>query len=130
MKKARSAHKILSVSRNERVLATRNMVLEAQGWQVATTMDDNAALGLLRRQAFAAVVLGDSIPAAERLALAQAMKALKPGVPIVMLYRTGDGTNYSKSAEHFVNSLDNPSTLIGCVRQCLEKAQEHNGTEG
>ena len=128
MRNARVQRTILSVSHNKGVLATRNMVLESQGWRVETTLENITALLWFVSQDFDAAVLGDSIPPKQRVALARAMKSLKPRIPIVMLYRTGDGVTNAENADCFVNSLDNPSNLIRCLRQSFENRRPE-GTE-
>jgi DNA-binding response OmpR family regulator len=113
----KSAPLILSVSRDGRLLRLRQMVLESAGWRVVTMTDCEGAITSLKDQNFDAVVLGHSIPPAERISLAQRMKAIRSNVPIVMVCVHGDNTFSTKIADARVGSLDGPIVLINAIRR-------------
>lgn len=115
---------ILSVSRDERLLHSRQMVLESAGWHVVTTMDTMDALRWLAEQDFHVVVMGHSIPAAERVSLAQKMKLIKPDVPIVMICIQGDDAFRREFADARVGSLDGPVVLINAIRRLTQRAEK------
>ncbi len=119
-----SARLILSVSRDERLLRSRQMVLESAGWQVVTTTDTMDALRWLAEQDFHVVVMGHSIPAAERVSLAQKMKILKSHVPIVMVCIEGDNAFRTEVADARVGSLDGPVVLINAIRRVTQRAKK------
>lgn len=119
---------ILSVSRDERLLRTREMVLESAGWQVVPAMETDEALRRFQEQDFDVVVLGHSIPSSERIWLAQTMKSIRSNVPIVMVCIQGDNTFSTKFADARVGSLDGPVVLINAIRRLTARAnnKEHS----
>jgi len=112
-----SAPTILSVSGNETLLRSWQMVLESVGWHVVTTTHAVEALFYLTEQGFDAVVLGHSIPPPERISLAGKMKRIRPNVPIVMVCRQGDNAFSKEFADARVGSLDGPVVLIDAIRR-------------
>jgi DNA-binding NtrC family response regulator len=121
---ANSVPIILSVSRDERLLRSRQMVLESVGWQVVTTTVVVDALRWLAERDFDVVVLGHSIPAAERVSLAQKMKIIRPAVPIVMMCIQGDDSFSKEFADARVGSLDGPLVLINAIRRLTAGAEK------
>lgn len=119
-----SATVILSVSRDERLLRTRQLVLESAGWQVETTTDDMDALRWLGERNFHVVVIGHSIPYAERVCLAQKIKIIRPDVPIVMMCMQGDNAFSKEFADARVGSLDGPAMLINAIRRVTARAEK------
>ena len=119
-----SAPTILSVSGNETLLRSRQMVLESVGWHVVTTTHGVEALLWLAERGFDAVVLGHSIPSPERVSLAQKMKAIRPNVPIVMICVHGDNTFSTKVADARVGSLDGPVVLINAIRRLTKRGEQ------
>lgn len=119
-----SARLILSVSWDERLLRTRQMVLESVGWQVVTTTDTVDALRWLGEQNFDVVVMGHSIPYAERVPLMQKMKIVKPDVPIVMMCIQGDNAFRREVADARVGSLDGPVVLINAIRRVTQRGKK------
>ena len=119
-----SAPTILSVSGNETLLRSRQMVLESVGWHVVTTTHAVEGLLWLANRDFDAIVLGHSIPPPERISLAQKMKAIRPNVPIVMVCLHGDNAFSSKVADARVGSLDGPVVLINAIRRVTQRADE------
>jgi DNA-binding NtrC family response regulator len=115
---------ILSISRDERLLRTRQMVLESAGWQVVPAMETDEALRRFQEQGFDVVVLGHSIPSSERIWLAQTMKSIRSNVPIVMVCIQGDNTFSTKFADARVGSLDGPVVLINAIRRLTASADK------
>ena len=121
---AKNSTLILSIGGNERLLLTRNLVLESEGWSVVATTKHDDAMGLFSRQDFDAVVLGHSIPAKERTQLAQQMKSLRADIPVIMVCVQGDSAFSSKIADARVGSLDGPGVLIGAVRRLVDRKKQ------
>lgn len=82
--------KLLSVSHDPVVLDARNQILRLNGYEVVASMNSTEAINFFRDQNFDGVILGDSIEAKERVALAREMLAAKPGVPIAFIRRFND----------------------------------------
>ncbi len=119
-----SAPTILSVRGNETLLRSRQMVLESVGWHVVTTTHGVEALLWLAERDFGAVVLGHSIPPAERISLAQKMKDMRPNLPIVMVCVHGDNAFSNKVADARVGSLDGPIVLINAIRRLTQRDEQ------
>ena len=113
---------ILSVSRDERLLHVRQMVLESAGWHVVTTTDALDALRWAGTKHFDAVVLGHSIPPPERVSLAQKIKIVGPDIPIVMVCVHGDNAFSKEFADARVGSLDGPAVLVNAVRRLISRS--------
>ena len=121
-----SARLILSISQDERLLRSRQMVLESVGWQVVTTTDVVDALRWLGERNFDVVVIGHSIPSAERVSLAQKMKIIRPDVPIVMVCIQGDNAFSKEFADARVGSLDGPLVLINAIRRLTRQQKRQS----
>lgn len=74
--------RILSVSYDASLLATRRMMLEQQGYNVTSALGFTAALEACRGDEFDLFILGHSIPAKDKAALIQAFRGNCPA-PIV-----------------------------------------------
>jgi len=117
-----SAPTILSVSGNETLLRSRQMVLESVGWHVVTTNHTVEALLWLAEREFDAVVLGHSISPPERISLARSIKTIKPDVPVVMVCVQGDNVFKNEYADARVGSLDGPVVLINAIRRVTRRS--------
>lgn len=111
---------ILSVSRHLTVLQLRNAVLQQAGYSVLTTRDPGEAVALLNAHAVDAVVIGDSIPASERHALAKKLRSTRD-VPLVMIYRHGEDSPLNGLANAYVGSLDPPDLLVSALQQLVPR---------
>jgi DNA-binding NtrC family response regulator len=106
--------RILSVSYDMSLLATRKMLLEQKGYAVVSALGFSKALASCRAGGFDLFILGHSIPHDDKLELIQSFRAHCPA-PIVSLERHG---------EHFVQcdyhaSPDNPEKFLEIIDQIL-----------
>lgn len=106
--------RILSVSYDLSLLATRKMLLEQRGFTVCNALGFSKALQYCREGGFDLFVLGHSIPHDDKLALIESFRAHSPG-PILSLERHG---------EHFVPcdfhaSPDDPEKFLEVVNNIL-----------
>ena len=76
---------ILCVDDETTGLSIRKALLETQGYRVLTAESGPKALSLFSREPLDLVVLDYSMPGMEGHDVAEAMKRLKPDVPIIML---------------------------------------------
>ena len=98
---------------------TRNLILEQAGYRVVSASDPTEATAVFTHSVVHAVVLGDSLPAAERLEIARAFKQLKPTVPIVALSKTS-GTQFSAGlVDEQLESLGDPRLLLEALERVL-----------
>jgi DNA-binding NtrC family response regulator len=80
------ARRVLSVSKDTRLLVTRNDVLAAAGYAVSSPREAEEARYLLARGGFAAVTIGHSIHPDQRKTLIDELRAIDTKVPIVYVY--------------------------------------------
>ncbi len=111
--------RILSVSYDVSLLATRKMLLEQRGYEVANALGFSKALQYCRDGGFDLFVLGHSIPHDDKVALIESFHAHCPA-PILSLERHG---------EHFVPcdfhaSPDDPVTFLEVVSNILAGKDE------
>ena len=102
--------RILSVSYDMSLLATRKMLLEQKGYAVVNALGFSKALAFCHAGGFDLFILGHSIPHDDKLALIEAFRTHCPS-PIVSLERLG---------EHFVPcdyhaSPDNPEKFLEII---------------
>ena len=81
--------RILSVSYDMSLLATRKMLLEQKGYAVVNALGFSKALASCRDGGFDLFILGHSIPHDDKLALIEAFRA-HCSAPIVSLERHGE----------------------------------------
>ncbi len=109
----------VSISHHETVLASRNAILEAAGFSVLATMNGQEFVRLLRQHVVDLVVLGDSIDEQERHRLASDARKLAPGARILMVYRAGDSSPYTRLADAYVEALVGPQELVKTARELV-----------
>lgn len=106
--------RILSVSYDLSLLATRKMLLEQKGYAVENAFGFSKALACCRNGGFDLFILGHSIPHDDKLALIESFRA-HCSAPILSLERHG---------EHFVPcdyhaSPDNPEKFLEMIENIL-----------
>ena len=106
--------RILSVSYDVSLLATRKMLLEQKGYEVVNAYGFTKALTCCSAGGFDLFILGHSIPHDDKLALIESFRA-HCSAPIVSLERHG---------EHFVEcdyhaSPDNPEKFLEIIEDIL-----------
>jgi DNA-binding NtrC family response regulator len=106
--------RILSVSYDMSLLATRKMLLEQKGYAVENGYGFSKALALCSAGGFDLFILGHSIPYDDKLALIESFRAHCPA-PILSLERHG---------EHFVPcdyhaSPDDPGKFLETIENVL-----------
>jgi CheY-like chemotaxis protein len=110
--------RILSVSYDEPLLQTRQMLLEQAGYDVTSALGYAEALEICSaRHDFDLILMGHSMPQKDKAAL---LIALRPKclAPLLSIRRHGDaplpGSNYS------VDSHDGPIVLLDAVKEALK----------
>ena len=76
---------VLCVDDDPSSLALRQQFLELAGFEVAVTTNVNEALELFNARSFDAVILDYQMPGMNGGELAEAMKKLRPGVPVMIV---------------------------------------------
>jgi CheY-like chemotaxis protein len=108
---------ILSISYDESLLVTRQMILETAGFDVSSALGFAEALELCRKDPnFDLVLMGHSIPRKDKSAL---IAALRPAckAPVLSVRRHGDPP--LPEANCSVDSFDGPQVLLDAVHSAL-----------
>ena len=119
--------RILSVSRDRTILLSRNDALAIAGFSVSSPKQPEEAVHILLSSEIDVIVLGHSIPKAERMALSEQFRAVKPQVPIVVLFE--GQPEEDEQADAFVPLRAGPEVLIGVIHSCTEEREEERGEE-
>jgi len=120
--------RILSVSYDVSLLATRQLMLELKGHQVTSALGFTDALEHCKNAGFDLFVLGHSIPVKDKQSLIKAFKENCPA-PILSLERTDE----ERVSCDFHVSPDKPEELlqkVATILQMLDMAHVHQSGNG
>ncbi len=110
--------RILSISYNEPLLQTRELLLKKAGYDVTSALGFAEALEICTaHQDFDLVLMGHSMPQKDKTALLHALRP-KCTAPLLSIRRHGDDP--LPGAEYSVDSHDGPAVLIEAVIQALK----------
>lgn len=115
------SRRILSVSYDRALLATRKMLLEQQGYDITSALGFTDALEQCQKSHFDLFILGHSIPDNDKLHLIKTFKENCPA-PIVSLERIGE----KKIPCDFHASPDDPESFVKVVNSILAKREQHS----
>jgi DNA-binding NtrC family response regulator len=119
---------ILSVSYDHVLLATREMLLEHQGYEITSALGFTEAIEQCQKSHFDLFILGHSIPNKDKLHLIKTFRENCPA-PIVSLQRIGE----IQPPCDFHASPDDPEKFLKVVNSILaggQNAPEKGQTEG
>jgi DNA-binding response OmpR family regulator len=108
--------KILSISYDESLLMTRQMILEQAGFQVTSALGFAESLERSQKGPFDLVVLGHSLPIKDKSAIVAALKG-KNKPKILSIRRHGYAP--IPEADASVDALEGPHALLEAVRKVL-----------
>ena len=114
--------RILSISRNPTLLATRNDALALAGYSVAVPREPSEAVLLASQQPFDAVVIGHSVEHETREGLIRALRNLRPHTPIVFVYRDPERVE-EPLADVSVDVTAGPTPLVRALDNRLRNAE-------
>jgi DNA-binding NtrC family response regulator len=113
-KEEKMSNRILSVSYDVSLLATRKMLVEQKGWAVTNALGFSNALAHCRAGGFDLFILGHSIPQEDKLALIEAFRS-HCSAPILSLERHGE--DFVPCDFHA--SPDNPEKFLEAVENII-----------
>ena len=116
--------RILSVSYDMNLLATRRMLLETRGYEVTSAFGFTAATSQCRNAGFDLFILGHSIPMEDKEELIRTFKETCPA-PILSLERVGE----ERVQADYHAAPDNPEQLLRTVEKILDVVP-HNQAGG
>jgi CheY-like chemotaxis protein len=109
---------ILSVSYDQPLLFTRQMILEQAGYLVSSAYGFSEALEICQTMHdFDLILMGHSMPQKDKAALLAALRP-KCQAPLLSIVRHGDAP--IPQADYSVNSNDGPTALLSAVHEALK----------
>ena len=109
-------NRILSLTYDPSLARTRELLLTSAGFEVSTFLDVAEAIAACKNRSFDLVVLGHSIPLAERRTLVKEVRS-KCATPVLAMLRHGEPR--LPEADYFFDSLENPALLLETVMKIL-----------
>jgi DNA-binding response OmpR family regulator len=105
--------RILSVSYDKALLHTRELMLSREGFEIVSAVGFSAAIEACKEGQFDLVIMGHSIPPADKSAIITQLRAMCD-TPILALRRPNDAP--LKTAEYNLDPGD-PQSFLTCVRE-------------
>ncbi len=122
MESARIQRRILCVDDEGTGLAVRKMLLESQGYGVLTAENGPDGIALLSSERVDLVVLDYMMPGMTGDVVAERMKRLKPGVPILLLSAYVDLPRETLDlVDRYITKGEGPVVLLHTVAELLKK---------
>lgn len=116
---ADGARRILSVDDEQAILYTRQLLLEAEGYQVLNAADGQQALALFESHAVDLVLLDYLMPGLDGGAVAQEMKKRRPDVPIIIVSASPMLEESHTCANCIVRKGFGPKPLLDKMKELL-----------
>jgi DNA-binding response OmpR family regulator len=113
--------RILSVSRNPRLLSGRNNALALAGYSVASPKDAEDAAMLFSQEEFDAVIIGHSIEPDVRRELINYFRSWKPTICVVFAYT--EEAEEEALADENVDITAGPTLLLAALAKLLRKSE-------
>jgi CheY-like chemotaxis protein len=109
--------RILSISYDEPLLQTRQMLLEQAGYDVTSALGYAEALEICSvRHDFDLILMGHSMPQKDKAAL---LNALRPKCPAPLLSIRKHGDSPLPGADASVDAIEGPVVLLHAVKEAL-----------
>lgn len=119
--------RILSLTYDPSLAHTREMLFAGAGFRVSTFRDVNKAIAACQASEFDLIVVGHSIPLAERRSLVKEVRELCM-TPVLALLRQGEPR--LPEADYYFDSSENPALLLKTVIKILRPEQEQDDVAG
>jgi len=113
--------RILSLTYDPSLAHTREMLFSGAGFEVSTFCDVDKAIKDCQSNSYDLVVLGHSIPLAEKRSLVRAVHSYC-AAPVLALLRHGEPP--VPQADYFFDSSDSPARLLATVQNILRPTEK------
>ena len=113
--------RILSISYDETLLFTRDLLLRSEGHDVVSALGFHRGSEACRRGGFDLFILGHSIPKDDKLDLIRCFRAQNSGVPVIALTRANESR--LKEVDLYLNPGD-PAELLRGLAFLINPAAE------
>jgi DNA-binding response OmpR family regulator len=117
---------ILSVDDEPGILATRQAILECEGYAVLNAADGDQALAYFETQAIDVVLLDYVMPGMSGAVVCREMKRAKPNVPVIMVSANLVDADTLKHVDHFISKGEDPRILLEKIRDLLTQNAVHD----
>jgi len=109
--------RILSISYDEVLLSTRQLLLENVGHRVTSALGLGQALKLCRTEKFDLVIIGHSIPEQDKERIIQAVREMRQ-TPVLVLLKFSERAHKSANYNH---ELHSPEQFVEAVKTILSE---------
>ena len=116
--------RILSITYDETLLKTREMILEGAGHEVTSALGYQDGLETCSHRGFQLFILGHSIPEKDKLELIVCFRAANPKAQVIALTRAGEGR--LKEVDTYINPGD-PEELVRAISRITDPSPERRG---
>jgi len=113
--------RILSVSYDETLLRTRELLLESAGHSVVSAFGHHEALESCTTGEFELVIIGHSIPKKDKLDVIERFRKTNPDATVIALIRGGEGRLLE--VDHYVSPGD-PEDLLRSIAWIVNPRRE------
>ena len=107
--------RVLHISFDRAILATRTAILKQAGFRVVAAASVTEAVHACEKHAFDAVVIGHTVPSHQRAAVMEAARACRSKPPVIALYKLT--SEEVTGADVSIDSHDDPVVLINALRR-------------
>jgi DNA-binding NtrC family response regulator len=108
--------RILSFTHDPSLARTREMLFTGAGFEVATFLDVDEAIAACKTSAFDLIVVGHSIPLAQRKAFVRELRT-SCATPVLAMLRQGEAR--LPEADYFFDPLESPALLLQTIIDIL-----------
>lgn len=115
---------ILCVDDEPNPLVLRKLVLQKAGYEVLTASSGAEALRLAASQRLDLVVSDHLMPGMSGTELAKQLKAIQPGLPILLLSGVKEIPQGSNMADVFLSKIEGPEALCRQVATVLKRPNQ------
>lgn len=113
--------RILSVSYDETLLRTRELLLKSAGQKVTSALQHKEAMKACQQTGYDLVIIGHSIAKADRLEIIECFRENNPHAPVIALTRGGEPR--LREVDHYINPGD-PEELLRAIARVLKPSSE------
>lgn len=118
--------RILSITYDETLLRTREMILQSAGHEVTSALGLQDGREACERSGFQLFIIGHSIPERDKLELIGCFRAANPKAQVIALTRAGEPR--LKEVDTYINPGD-PEELVRAIARVLAPARDRR-TQG
>ena len=117
---------ILCVDDEENALLLRKLILERAGYEVMTAVSGKQAIEIVSSHPVDLVLSDHLMPGITGTELARDVKAIRPGLPVILLSGVNEIPSDAASADLFLSKLEGPARLCENIAILLSRLGAKN----